>query len=141
MGQRQKKAPPPMRSEQFFSRLPLYVLTFLGAMILVAIYDQAEPALLNLRRSAIFPSSIPIPNGERVLEETTGCSKHYNDADACNANQDERGKGCRWCTNDLSDRVCVADDSQGYKFAPCNNWICDNEDDPMKSDIAACERV
>ena len=37
--------------------------------------------------------------------------------------------------------VCIADDSMGYKFAPCNKWTCYNEEEPEKSDVTACERL
>ena len=36
-----------------------------------------------------------------MFEAATGCVKQYN-ADACNTNNDKRGKGRCWCTNHLS---------------------------------------
>ena len=38
-------------------------------------------------------------------------------------------------------KLVVPETSLGYKFAPCNNWICHVRGEPGKSDVTACERM
>ena len=71
----------------------------------------------------------------------SSCAQHNNDADACNSQVDELGNECRYCTNHLKQQVCVSDSSIEFKFSPCNNWLCYDDEDPSKSDVTACERV
>ena len=119
-----------------------FALMLVGAMILtISIFknDNAESALRSLH-GRLFPYSSTHKAGERKLEGRTGCGLSHKE-NACNANQDERGNECRWCADPIHNFVCVADDSMGYKFAPCNKWTCYNEEEPEKSDVTACERV
>jgi len=129
-----------------------FMITFVGAMVIVTIYDEVEPSIRALRGEVgeatnNTNTSIPAQGGERMLEqeqqqeELAPCSRHA-DLDACNGSSDGRGRECHWCAHHLlvSKIGCVADNSQIYKFAPCNNWICFNEEEPAKSDIEACER-
>lgn len=76
----------------------------------------------------------------QLSDKKAACGSHPEE-ESCNANRDEGGSRCKWCTNHLEKNVCVSDDSMGYKFAPCNKWICYDKDDPEKSDLTACERV
>ena len=71
----------------------------------------------------------------------SSCAQHNHDADACNSQVDENGTECRYCTNHLKQQVCVSDSSIEFKFSPCNNWLCYDDEDPSKSDVTACERV
>ena len=141
----------------------------LGCIIILSIYDNAEPALQNYlrRRRSIgvtTTTTIHYKEEDRGLAEaeevqgidsstiaidtiiisdsgsTTGCGQYTNEV-ACSMNSDSRGNGCRWCTDHLSNKICVGEDSVGYKFAPCNNWLCYDPQDPAKSDALSCERV
>ena len=71
----------------------------------------------------------------------SSCSQHSSNENTCNSNIDEHGNECRYCTDHLSNKVCVPETSLGYKFAPCNNWICHVRGEPSKSDVTACERM
>mmetsp|Transcript_14770 Transcript_14770/g.31293 ORF Transcript_14770/g.31293 Transcript_14770/m.31293 type:complete len:238 (+) Transcript_14770:3-716(+) len=146
-----------------------FLTTFLVAIAVVSIYDNAKIVheVLRLRgNAAAHPSfseprteqqhkelgkvlfndtsSKPIPDNEQrrvVLKKElfTSCDKH-NTVDKCNGSKDNRGIECRRCTDYLLVKeLCVADDSEVYKFAPCNNWICYNDEEPLKRDMAACE--
>jgi len=75
------------------------------------------------------------------LSRSSSCAQHNNDADTCNSKVDENGNECRYCTNHLKQQVCVSDSSIEFKFSPCNNWLCYDDEDPSKSDVTACERV
>ena len=72
---------------------------------------------------------------------SSSCAQHNNNADASNSQVDELGNECRYCTNHLKQQVCVSDSSIEFKFSPCNNWLCYDDEDPSKSDVTACERV
>lgn len=124
-----------------------FALTLIGAIVLVSMFDHVEPELANLRGNSDDKnnnaSSSPIRQTkaiERKLQGAKECGKYYTE-DSCNAKKDNKGNECQWCTDDNSNRVCVADISLGYTFAPCNNWICVNEADPSKSDLTSCERI
>lgn len=137
------------------------LLLVLGAFGLFSTHYHAEPLLQNLRSrrsSTILPihhsddivdsnisnSRLPSPTTARKRKQLerqgVGCGA-YVDEDSCNKSQDKRGNECHWCTDQDSNQLCVADDSLGYSFAPCNNWMCHDMEDPSKSDITACERV
>ena len=81
-------------------------------------------------------------NANGIFQKTKGssCSQHNSNESTCNSNIDEHGNKCNYCTDHLSNKVCVPETSLGYKFAPCNNWVCRGSD-PSKSDVTACERM
>jgi len=108
------------------------------------------------QKSSQIPKHIPDFEGEDKLirhlnasskstriysKSRSSCAQHNNDADACNSQVDEMGNECRYCTNHLKQQVCVSDSSIEFKFSPCNNWLCYDDEDPSKSDVTACERV
>ena len=123
-----------------------FMFTLLGAMVILVIYDKGvEPLLIRGIRSSSFgktqgTSAADIYYSDPTRRLSAGCSK-FGDADACNASTDKLGNSCVWCTNESYHRgLCVGDNSMGYKFAPCNNWLCHNPDEPSKSDPKSCER-
>ena len=125
-----------------------FAFVLIGAVVLFSILfidNDSKPTLGSLRGS-IFPyssTSAPTPTPtaiNRQLKGGTGCRSFYDES-ACNTNKDRRGNECHWCINHLSKQVCVAGDSQGYKFAPCNYWVCFNENEPKTNDLSSCERA
>jgi len=116
---------------------------------------QQQEQKASTTASSQIPKHIPDFEGEdklirhlnasstttRISKSRSTCAQHNNDADACNSQVDENGNECRYCTNHLKQQVCVSDSSIEFKFSPCNNWLCYDDEDPSKSDVTACERV
>ena len=121
-----------------------------GTILTFSVYRNniAEPAFTfrSIRgRISPYPSP-PLPSLatsisiERKFRGGASCDSLDNEL-SCNKTQDGRGNECHWCTDPLSNSVCVAHISYGFEFAPCNKWVCHSKEMPEKSDITACERV
>ena len=118
-----------------------------GLLVFGLLETPTESSLRSLRRN-MLASSTSVKASDfanasgtgHKLTSATGCGR-FLDANSCNSNTDERGNSCYFCTDHLEKEVCVGEDDMGYKFAPCNKWLCIDFDDPLKNDISSCERT